>query len=71
MSAATHTPGPWVCPWAICSHDQAQECRANVETKGKRLRGCGTYFPADTTPDEARAQVHLPIATATGSDHDH
>jgi hypothetical protein len=49
-------PTPWVCPWDICTHEQAQECRANKLTL-KSKRGCGTYFTPAATPDEARAIV--------------
>lgn len=46
----------WVCPWGICTHDQAQACRAEMRTT-KRRRGCGTYFQAGTTPAEAKQLI--------------
>jgi hypothetical protein len=32
---------PWVCPWGICNHQQAQECRAEM----RHSKGCGGRFP--------------------------
>lgn len=47
---------PWVCPWRICDHEQAQACRAS-RGGGERLRSCGTYFAVDVTPEQARQIV--------------
>lgn len=44
---------PWVCPWAICNHEQAQACRADT----KASRGCGGRFLSTTTPEQAREMV--------------
>jgi predicted Zn-ribbon and HTH transcriptional regulator len=46
----------WVCPWRICNHEQAQQCRAEMRTT-RLNRGCGTYFPASMTAAEARALI--------------
>lgn len=44
---------PWVCPWGICNHDQAQACRADM----KPSRGCGGRFPPGMTPEYAKQEV--------------
>jgi hypothetical protein len=44
---------PWVCPWRICDHEQAQKCRRLVKT------GCGGRFPSDMTPEEAARQINF------------
>lgn len=49
-------PQPWVCPWGICNHKQAQECRAAMGNT-KRTRGCGSYFPPGTTLEQAKAII--------------
>jgi hypothetical protein len=43
----------WICPWALCSHDQAQACRA------ERLpsKGCGGRFPEGTTLEQAKQMI--------------
>jgi hypothetical protein len=46
----------WLCPWEICTHEQAQECRAMMGNT-KRKRGCGSYFPAGTTTLEAKIHI--------------
>lgn len=48
--------GDWSCPWEICTHEQAQTCRAEMRMT-KRRRGCGTLFFSDTTADQAKAAV--------------
>jgi hypothetical protein len=44
----------WVCPWGICNHTQAQECRAEMRPKN----GCGGRFPAGTTLERAKQMIH-------------
>lgn len=63
MSAELSGPEPWVCPWRICSHDDAQKCRSNKEYRKRTERGCGTYFMEDVTPEEARRIVTTPLNT--------
>lgn len=46
----------WACPWDICNQDQAQACRAEMSDT-RRTRGCGTYFPASTTSEQAKQMI--------------
>lgn len=64
MSAELSGPAPWVCPWGICNHDEAQKCRANKELRKRTQRGCGTYFFGDVTAEEARRMV-APLNTGS------
>lgn len=57
------TPEPWVCPWGICNHQQAQECRAELHPR----KGCGGRFPAGTTLEQAKKMIGP--ADAKGADH--
>lgn len=43
---------PWVCPWGICPHDDAQKCRAKTGQDG-----CGGRFPG-MSHEMARAAVN-------------
>jgi hypothetical protein len=49
---------PWVCPWAICNHDQAQACRAQ-RGRTKLTRGCGDYFAPGTTLEQAKKMIRI------------
>ena len=53
QNMADQKPAPWVCPWGICNHDQAQECRADR----KAGRGCGWLFPGNVTPEQAKQEI--------------
>lgn len=44
---------PWVCPWGICNHDDAQACRAAPSSRD----ACGRRFPPGTTLAQAVAMV--------------
>lgn len=44
---------PWVCPWGICNHDEAQDCRAAPSSRD----ACGRRFPPGTTLAQAVAMV--------------
>ncbi len=55
---------PWVCPWAICNHYEAQACRAMNGTT-KLTRGCGSRFPQGTTLEQAKAAIGIPAIRAT------
>lgn len=46
----------WVCPWGICTYDQAQACR-NTIGHTRKTRGCGNYFAPGITPTMARFLV--------------
>jgi hypothetical protein len=63
---ADQQTAPWVCPWGICNHEQAQECRANMgfAKRGGAL-GCGGRFPEGTTPEQAK-QIVAPPPSAGG-----
>jgi hypothetical protein len=49
---------PWVCPWAICNNEQAQECRAAPWSRD----ACGRRFPPGTTLKEAKGLIGQPPA---------
>jgi len=49
---------PWVCPWGICNHDQAQECRA-MTGHTKLTRGCGSMFRPGTTLEQAQRLIRF------------
>lgn len=59
----TEQSSAWVCPWGICNHQEAQACRAEMRNT-RYTRGCGTYFPAGTTPEQAKEMIRLPAARA-------
>jgi hypothetical protein len=52
-------PKPWVCPWRICNHDEAQACRAEPLVR----KGCGGRFPPDMTPEQAAEVIKRPLIT--------
>jgi len=57
----------WVCPWGICNHQQAQECRTVDGHKG-----CGGIFPKNTTLEQARQMIGpRPAATPVGAGDGH
>lgn len=56
--SSDETSKPWVCPWAICPHEEAQQCRTVV-------RGCGGRFPHDMSAEMAAQYINRPIVTPT------
>lgn len=44
---------PWVCPWKICTHSQAQACRQVMRPRA----GCGGRFPEGTTLEQAMQMI--------------
>lgn len=60
-----HACPVWVCPWGICNTKQAQQCRAEMR-RTKCSRGCGTYFPAGTTLEQAKRMIAPPLRRADG-----
>ena len=47
---------PWVCPWGICGHADAQHCRS-MNGNSKMTRGCGSRFAPGTTLEQAKAMI--------------
>lgn len=48
----------WVCPWGICRHEKALACRAEMGLlRDGTRKGCGSRFPPETTPEQARMMV--------------
>jgi hypothetical protein len=43
----------WACPWGICNHGEAQECRTEMNPR----KGCGGRFPDGMTPTQAALAV--------------
>jgi hypothetical protein len=66
---AAPQPVAWVCPWGICNHQQAQECRTEMRNT-RRHRGCGTYFPAGTTPEQAKQMIAAPTTEEAPKDRE-
>lgn len=64
MSENWPSPQAWVCPWSICSHTQAQQCRAEKDPR----KGCGGRFPAMTAAADAKKSIGPPQA-ASGCSH--
>ena len=56
MSETSPFTQTWVCPWSICSHTQAQQCRAEKDPR----KGCGGRFPAMTAAADAKKSIGPP-----------
>jgi hypothetical protein len=54
-AVSTEDAETWVCPWDICDHRQAQDCRAL-----RSHDGCGGRFPKRMTPEQAKHEVNNP-----------
>lgn len=55
MSTENQTT-PWVCPWGICPHEDAQKCRFVTS-------GCGGRFPSDMSPQRAAWEIRRPFTS--------